>query len=64
MRLYNTNDIDHLFDAKELSMSNYKVYYATISGKHQKEDLERQIQDLCKAYSDHEVIGEVASGIN
>ena len=40
------------------------VCYARVSSQKQKDDLERQVQDLEAAYPDHEVITDIASGIN
>lgn len=41
-----------------------KVLYARVSSQAQKDDLERQVQDLQKACPGDEVIKDIASGIN
>ncbi len=42
-RLYNPNDIDQLFGAKELSKPKSKVCYASVSTERQREDIEWQV---------------------
>jgi predicted site-specific integrase-resolvase len=41
-----------------------KIIYARVSSNHQKEDLQRQIQDLQAAYSEHQTIQDIGSGLN
>ncbi len=62
--LYNSNHINQLFGAKELSKPKFKISYARVRTEHQKGELERQVQDLRKAYPNHEIVSEIASGIN
>ena len=40
------------------------IAYARVSSAHQQQDLERQRQDLQKAYPDHELISDIGSGLN
>jgi predicted site-specific integrase-resolvase len=48
-RLYNSNDIDQLFGAKELSKHKSKISYARVNTGEQKGDLKRLVQGLRKA---------------
>ena len=41
-----------------------KVVYARVSSAKQHPDLERQVQDLKKAYPNHELIQDIGSGVN
>jgi predicted site-specific integrase-resolvase len=63
-RLYNADDIDKLLGTKESSRAKSKICYASVSSLHQKTDLELQIQDLRKAYREHEIASEIASDVN
>src|SRR5690606_34860515 len=64
-RLYNSEQIDKLFQRVEQSTKvRKKVCYARVSSDLQRGDLKRQIEDLRKAYPDHETIPDVGSGIN
>jgi len=70
-RLYHTGDVQRLFTNKEgetlaeQTQQQKKSYiYARVSSAHQKEDLERQIQDLQTAYPRHELIHDIGSGLN
>ena len=49
-RLYNLNEIDDLILNNKSNEKKRKVCYARVSSSHQKEDLERQIQDLKSKY--------------
>lgn len=40
------------------------IIYARVSSSHQKEDLQRQIQDLQSVYPGHDVISDIGSGLN
>jgi len=62
--LYNADDIDKLLGTKESSRAKSKICYASVSSLHQKTDLELQIQDLRKAYREHEIASEIASDVN
>lgn len=63
IRLYNEEDVQKCFKgpAKEQKES---IIYARVSSSHQKEDLERQVQDLQTLYPNHRVIKDVGSGLN
>lgn len=41
-----------------------KIIYARVSSAKQHPDLERQVQDLKKAYPNHELIQDIGSGVN
>jgi predicted site-specific integrase-resolvase len=41
-----------------------KFVYCRVSSSHQKEDLQRQIQDLSSEYPEHTVISDIGSGLN
>ncbi len=64
-RLYNQTDLARLpgdITSSRRQQEKAKVVYARVSSSHQKEDLERQIQDLRQAYSGHRVLSDVGSG--
>jgi len=65
-RLYHTLDIQRAFGFNDTALQNQKtkVCYARVSTKHQERDLERQVQDLKKAYPSHEIIQDIGSGLN
>jgi putative resolvase len=64
-RLYNTKDINKIFGQKEEDIDErITLCYARVSSNHQKEDLERQIEVLSKAYPNSKVIKDIGSGIN
>lgn len=66
-RLYRFNDIQKLFsqkDSGEEESQKAKICYARVSSDHQKEDLERQINDLKTKYPDYEIIKDIGSGLN
>jgi predicted site-specific integrase-resolvase len=63
-RLQNSNYIDQLFGAKELTKRKSKVCCSIVRTEHQRGDLERRVQDLRTAYAEHEIVLEIASGIN
>ena len=68
-RLYSQSDIaallgDNSTRRHEPKQEKAKVVYARVSSAHQKEDLERQIQDLRQAYPDHQVLSDIGSGLN
>lgn len=67
MRLYHAGDLQKHFGAGEEvsdTRKTKKIIYARVSSAHQKADLQRQIQDLQAEFPDHEVISDVASGLN
>lgn len=67
-RIYNTESVERLvgIGTSELSKDKEKkgYIYARVSSAKQKEDLERQIETLKKAYPSHSVIKDVGSGVN
>lgn len=67
-RLYHVGDIQKLFTGEQeisLRVSQKKsIIYTRVSSNYQKEDLQRQIQDLQEAYPDHELIQDIGSGLN
>lgn len=64
-RLYNKQQLElKLFGSTAKERPKTKVVYARVSSQHQKADLERQIQDLQEAYPEHEVLKDIASGLN
>lgn len=65
-RLYLRDDVLKLLgdDINNLGPEKEKIIYARVSSAHQKEDLERQIQDLRASYPSHRVISDVGSGLN
>ena len=72
-RLYSSVDVNRMFGRQEQGedeakqqqqQEKTKIIYARVSSNHQKEDLQRQIQDLQTAYPDHELISDIGSGLN
>lgn len=60
-RLYDIHEFESLFLKK---IEKRKICYARVSSNHQKQDLERQIQDLQRKYPNHEIISDIGSGLN
>ncbi len=63
-RLYNQQQLLQLIGASTTSATRARIIYARVSSQHQKADLERQIQDLQQAYPHHQIIKDIASGLN
>lgn len=64
-RLYDRQQLQlKLLGRSNADKQKAKVIYTRVSSQHQKEDLERQIQDLKQAYPEHEVVKDIASGLN
>lgn len=65
-RLYNLESLarENEQHTKEDSQSGRKIIYCRVSSYKQKDDLERQIAYLQEKYPKHEVVKDVASGIN
>lgn len=64
-RLYHFVDIqNHIGITNENDDKKESIIYARVSSAHQKEDLQRQIEDLKTAYPNHRVVSDVGSGIN
>jgi len=62
-RLYNLDQIETIFHMKREAQKR-RICYARVSSSHQKEDLERQIEDLRRKYPNHEIVRDVGSGLN
>src|SRR6187431_1213585 len=62
-RLYNLDEIEAPFQTKE-NEEKRRICYARVSSDHQKEDLERQVEDLRRKYPNHEIIRDIGSGLN
>jgi len=60
--MYDEEGVNRLIGKVPTSKRGY--VYARVSSAKQKGDLARQIDDLKKAYPDHDVIHDVASGVN
>jgi putative resolvase len=63
-RLYSVSHLQRLLGVPRAATGGGRVVYARVSSRHQDADLERQIADLQAAYPDHEVVSDIASGIN
>jgi len=64
-RFYNIHSVAEYFGLQTAGAKQGKRYiYARVSSHKQRADLERQIAFLQKAYPEHEVVSDVASGIN
>jgi predicted site-specific integrase-resolvase len=75
-RLYKRSDVESMFrgyrprteHAKEAiaaaKRGKARICYARVSSAPQKDDLERHVKSLQEAYPEHEIIKNVASGIN
>ena len=67
-RLYHFHDIQKYLGAESKSSDHgqktQKIIYCRVSSAHQKEDLQRQIQDLSGHYPQHIIISDIASGLN
>ena len=70
-RLYSTRAIEQHFGAtstatriKPRPLQQEKIIYARVSSRHQHKDLKRQIEDLRRDYPDHELVSDIASGLN
>lgn len=64
-RLYKASDVDKLFQRENASLKlRKKVCYARVSSAKQRDDLERQIQDLKEKNPHHDIISDIGSGVN
>jgi len=65
-RLYKSEQVAALFSnsTEPLLTPRAKVCYARVSSDHQRADLQRQIEDLRKAYPGYEILSDVGSGLN
>ena len=65
VRLYSEEDVQKVFTGPSNDQEKKEcIVYARVSSSHQKEDLERQIQDLQSFYPNHRVIKDIGSGLN
>jgi predicted site-specific integrase-resolvase len=63
--MYSLDDLHGLFgQPKSNEPEKAKICYARVSSAHQKPDLERQVEDLHKAYPEHEIVQDIGSGLN
>ena len=65
-RLYCIGDIQKHFNGGKncIEKEKSRICYARVSSDHQKEDLERQIEQLKSKYPQHEIISDIGSGLN
>jgi len=65
-RLYSLGDIERLFNQEESDAQpqKKKICYARVSSEQQREDLERQIQDLHERFPEHEILQDIGSGLD
>jgi len=68
-RIYASDDVERIFDCgstgREQRSSGCTVIYARVSSVKQKEDLERQVGDLQRAYPDASAVyKDIGSGVN
>jgi predicted site-specific integrase-resolvase len=49
---------------EEEEQEKAKVCYARVSSAHQRQDLERQVEDLRQAFLENEIVQDVGSGLN
>lgn len=70
-RLYRRSELDQVFPVSYATgriaaegPPRAKIIYARVSSAHQQGDLQRQIEDLQKAYPQHELIKDIGSGLN
>ena len=67
-RLYNIESFEkfmHIRDEKKTDTTKrYGYIYARVSSEHQRPDLDRQINDLRKAFPEHKILQDIGSGLN
>lgn len=63
-RIYHVGDIKILFGIAEQTLGKETVCYARVSSRHQKEDLDRQVQYLEKEYPNTKIFKDIGSGLN
>ena len=63
-RLYARDALEKMLTGNTAQQTKEKVAYARVSSAHQKEDLDRQIEDLRTHFPTHRIISDIASGIN
>ena len=62
-RLYEREALEATIGGNEQKFKE-KIAYARVSSSHQREDLERQIQDLRTNFPEHRIVSDIGSGIN
>lgn len=60
--MYDVDGVKSLLGQQDTAKRDY--IYARVSSSKQRGDLERQIEDLQKAYPNHIVVKDIASGVN
>ena len=63
-RIYNIEDIKKILGITNTDTDKKRICYARVSSNHQKEDLERQVEFLKKAYPEAIIIKDIGSGLN
>jgi putative resolvase len=63
-RLYCLDDFKHQVGLFEEAQPRRRICYARVSSAHQHADLERQCDDLRRAYPEHELLQDTGSGLN
>lgn len=63
-RMYNVSGVTRILGIDTGNMSKSGYIYARVSSSKQAADLERQIEDLQKAYPRHKLIKDIGSGVN
>jgi predicted site-specific integrase-resolvase len=53
-----------LYDLASVTTGLRRIIYARVSSKNQKDDLQKQIEYLRTRYPEHEIIEDIASGLN
>jgi predicted site-specific integrase-resolvase len=60
--MYDVDGVRSLFGKHTTSKKSY--IYARVSSSKQRADLDRQVEDLQKAFPGHLVVKDIASGVN
>lgn len=63
-RFYSVDDISRKLGLQKATQERKKYIYVRVSSDKQKEDLQRQREELQQVYPDHLVLQDIASGIN
>jgi predicted site-specific integrase-resolvase len=65
-RLYHFQDVQRYLgvESSKDDKKTEKIIYCRVSSAHQKEDLQRQIDDLSRKYPEHTVISDIGSGLD
>lgn len=62
--MYNIHQVEQILGQEGEEEKRKRMCYAPVSSAKQKEDLQRQVQELRNKYPEHEIIQEVGSGVN